>query len=236
MKVRVEKETVILLHALMLGKRSLHSLERCLQQAGYSTLNVTYPSNRLAIEDLVEYVHSIIGPSISEMKTDVHFVGHSLGGLMARAYVTRYRPKKLGRVVQLGSPNQGSEGADFAKRFWILRKMCGKALEQLGASNLELQNVLGPITYELGALAGSKNILFITGFLFKGLNDGIVSVESTRAPGMKDHIILPVDHMFFPMYKRVHRQVIHFLKEGEFDREMLEAVVEPTWALNSVKN
>ena len=57
----------------------------------------------------------------------IHFVGHSMGGLLTRVYLARYRPARLGRVVMLGTPNGGSELADLLKGLAIYRAFYGPA-------------------------------------------------------------------------------------------------------------
>ena len=61
----------------------------------------------------------------------VHFVGYSMGGLIIRAYLQKYRPQHLGRVVMLGTPNQGSEVADAIRHFWLYRRFYGPAGQEL---------------------------------------------------------------------------------------------------------
>ena len=50
-----------------------------------------------------------------------------MGGLVIRALLNRYRPDNLGRVVQIGTPNHGSEVADFLKNDWLYRLFFGPA-------------------------------------------------------------------------------------------------------------
>jgi pimeloyl-ACP methyl ester carboxylesterase len=43
----------------------------------------------------------------------VILVGHSMGGLVLRAYLRRYRSAKVARIVTLGSPHQGTRLASL---------------------------------------------------------------------------------------------------------------------------
>jgi pimeloyl-ACP methyl ester carboxylesterase len=224
-------DKVILLHGLFRTYRCMRKLERTFQTEGYQTLNIDYPSTRLSIEELVEFIHpkiqTFIEPqniqtqkqsnSSTATPTKLHFVGHSLGGLVIRAYIHKYRPENLGRVVQLGSPNRGSEVADFLEKFTFFRWLYGPAGLQLTTDLNRTAHLFGPVDYELGIIAGTW-ALNPAALLIPSTNDGLVSVESTKLTGMKEHLVLPVEHTFFSEYSTVIQQVAHFLKVGSFQQ------------------
>src|SRR6202007_2366572 len=120
-----------LLHGIGSTSRSMRKLERSLQQAGLATLNLTYASRRKPLEVLAEDIHPATAEFSEAIRGPLHFVGHSMGGLLARVYVAKYRPSRLGRVVMLGTPNGGSEVADLLQRSLLYRSFCGPAGLQL---------------------------------------------------------------------------------------------------------
>ena len=106
-------------------------MQAALERAGFVTLNLDYASRRKALEALAEDVHPAIQRFADRIDGSVHFVCHSMGGLLARVYIARHRPKRLGRVVMLGTPNSGSEIADRLKNFGAYRAFFGPAGQQL---------------------------------------------------------------------------------------------------------
>lgn len=209
-------ERVLLLHGIGRSPRHMQPLEVALAQRGFEVINIKYPSTEHSIEDLVEWLQRHVSVRIQAEATPLHVVGYSMGGLLARAWIHRYRPERLWRVVQLAPPNHGSEVADFFKQNWLFRSFYGPAGQQLGTQE-DLQVLLGSVNYELGVLAGNRSIDPFSSWLIPGADDGKVSVHSTRVLGMRAHAVLPVTHTFFPSNAEVHRQTIHFLQQGDFD-------------------
>ncbi len=211
-------EGVVLLHGILRSHLSMANLARLFQREGYRTLNINYPSSRFNIDGLADRIHPKIERFAKSLGGPVHFVTHSMGGLLTRAYLARHRPAKLGRVVMLGPPNKGSEATDFWKNTWLYQTLYGPAGQQLGTDDRGPSSWEDVADYELGIIAGNRTVDPFHSSFIKGKNDGKVSVESTRLDGMKDHIVLPVTHSLM-MYKRpVVHQTLHFLKHGAFDR------------------
>src|SRR6266404_8512911 len=123
---------VVLLHGIIRTARSLRKMQTAIEAAGFTTLNVDYASRRKTLETLADDIHPAIQCFADATDGSIHFVGHSMGGLLARVYLTKYRPKRLGRVVMLGTPNGGSEIADRLKELLPYRAWLGPAGQQLG--------------------------------------------------------------------------------------------------------
>ncbi len=210
-------EQVILLHGIARSSDHMKDLEKLLTNKGYQVYNLDYPSTEHTLDKLAAIVASEINSKISAAKP-VHFVGYSMGGIVTRAILNKYRPDNLGRVVQLASPNKGSEVADFLKDNWLYGKIYGPAGKQLTTKDAGIENLLGKVDYELGVIAGSFSIDPISSTLIAGKDDGKVSVESTKVDGMKDHITVNASHTFFPQNEDVQKQTLHFLRTGVFKK------------------
>jgi hypothetical protein len=194
-------------------------LQERLIAAGYGTCNVDYPSRAHSIEELVErYVRPQIDKCVPASARAVHFVTHSLGGIVVRLLLRDHPMPKLGHVVMLGPPNQGSEVVDELGSWWLFDAINGPAGQQLGTGPDSLPNRLGPATFSLGIITGNRSINPILSSLIPGPDDGKVSVERSRLEGMDDFLVVPASHPFLMGNDEVIEQVMHFLREGAFQR------------------
>lgn len=212
----MSRDTVVLLHGIMRTKRCMAALARDLEKAGFHALNLDYPSTRYRLQELVEYLHTQISAHTGVARTKIHFVGYSMGGLLIRAYLTKYRPDHLGRVVLIGPPNRGSEVADFVKDWWLYRRLYGPAGQQLITDQTAFLPMLGKADYDVGIIAGNRSLDFISSLIIGKPNDGKVAVENTRLDEAHHHIVLPVTHTFMVQNKAVREHTIRFLRHGNF--------------------
>ena len=212
-------EGVILLHGLARTEKSMRDMAAALQEAGYTVLNVDYPSRSATVEELAESVISqaLANPLLKD-SGQIHFVTHSLGGILVRSYLARHELKNLGRVVMLGPPNQGSEVVDRLGDLSLFSAINGPAGRQLGTAADSLPNRLGPVAFELGVIAGDRSINWINSLMIDGPDDGKVSVARTRVEGMKDHLVLHATHPYLMENEQVIAQTLHFLRQGRFAR------------------
>ncbi len=208
-------DSVILLHGLARSDRSMNKLQQALLQKGYRVHNVSYASTRNNIEKLAE---EAIGPALKlcPKAQKLHFVTHSLGGILVRQYLLRHEIDNLGRVVMLGPPNKGSEVVDKLRNFPGFHFINGDAGLELGTGEGSVPNQLGAANFDLGIIAGTRSINLILSRMIAGVDDGKVSVESTKLEGMHDHLELEVTHPFMMRNNKVIEQVIHYLETGRF--------------------
>jgi triacylglycerol lipase len=218
-----KNECVILLHGLGRTKYSLAKLESELLQ-DYGVVNISYPSRKHTIEELAKIA---VGGSLVKCLDNyskVHFVTHSLGGILVRQYLSEHHVHKLGNVVMLGPPNKGSELVDFFRKSPFLERLFanvnGPAGRQLSTAADSIPNLLGEVDFPLGVIAGTRNFNFVYWNIMPKKSDGKVSVSSSKVHGMTDHLVLPVDHTFMMRDRTVIRQVKAFIKDGKFERDL----------------
>lgn len=211
---------VVLLHGIARRSRSLAGLERELSSAGYATLNLDYPARRASLQQIAAGLHEPIARFADGLDSRLHFVTHSMGGLVARAYIAQHRPKLLGRVVMLAPPNEGSEIADLLHGNPLYRAFFGPAGVELTTTRPDgLTQLLGEIDYPLGVIAGDRSLYPLSSLLLPNPNDGRVSVTRTQVAGMSDHITLHATHPLIMRNRKAIRQTLHFLGHGRFDNE-----------------
>ena len=227
-------DVVILLHGMYRDARAMRPLERYLDELGYKTINLSYPSTEFNIETLAkDYLHPELQIIDLEQGQKVHFVTHSMGGILARSYLKDYSLEQVGRVVMIAPPNKGTPLADlFNDSSWIKTKY-NPAKLQIGVQENSWVNQLGPVNFELGVIAGNYNKNWVTDFLLPGEDDGVVSVENTRIDNMKDFVTVPEKHYRLRANELVLQQVAYFLKYGKFYKGELELIM--TEASNTSK-
>lgn len=207
-------EHVILVHGLWMRAFTLAALHRRLERAGYTVHFFDYASvlsdHDTSVDKLVEFVRSIETAQPSLRK--IHFVCHSLGGLMALRALRKLPDLAPGCVVCLGSPLRGSAIA--------------RSIAQLPGGSLFIGKNLGVLLegFErwggkrpVGAIAG--RLPFGLGLVFGALpmpHDGTVSVEETRLPGIADHCIVPATHTGLLFSDEAAAQTISFLRNKRF--------------------
>ena len=213
-------ECVVLLHGLMRGSTSMNKMQKELDEAGFITANIEYPSRDHTIEELADIAvpDGLAACREHDGVERIHFVTHSLGGILVRQFLSTNDIPDLGRVVMLGPPNQGSLAADEMVNVPGFDWINGPAGKQLGKGEESVPLKLGPADFELGIIAGNRTIDPITSAVLPNPDDGRVSVEDTKLEGMTDFIVVEHSHAFMMRMQRTIDLTIEFLKDGTFSK------------------
>ena len=211
----VQAEQVVLLHGFGRQGTAMFLLQKRIRDAGFEAHSIEYASVQDPPDVILEKVAEQISICCKNDRHRVHFVGHSLGGLIIRAYLDQKPLKNLGRVVLLGTPNQGSELVDIYGDSWLI-KILGHTVRVLGTDESSFPSRIGPPYYPLGIIAGTADINPLTKDHLPGPDDGLVSVKSTKVDGMTDFLEVDTSHSMMRYNETVARETIHFLKNGRF--------------------
>lgn len=211
-------ECVVMLHGLARTATSMNKMQRALINEGYETANIDYPSREFTVEELAETaVKDGLDACRSEGPVErIHFVTHSLGGILLRQYLSTQEIAGLGRVVMLAPPNQGSAAVDELGGIPGFDWLNGPAGRQLGKGEHSVPLKLGPANFELGVIAGNRTIDPVTSAVLENPDDGRVSVEDTKLEGMADFIVVEHSHAFMMRMRPTIELTIRFLKNGSF--------------------
>ena len=212
-------ECVILLHGLGRTPLSMLPLKFAVERAGFRTVNHGYPSLAEPIEELAgAHVPAALAECGAAPDEPVHFVTHSLGGILVRYYLQDHELPAGSRMVMLGPPNHGSELIDeFADDPWF--SVMGPAALQLGTGPESVPLSLAPVELEIGVIAGTRiglDWILQEAAPIDGPNDGKVSVESARLEEMTDFLVVDESHTFMLNDTLVMEQVTAFLEHGRF--------------------
>jgi triacylglycerol lipase len=210
-------DVVVLLHGLGRTPLSMMALWLAARRRGYRVINWHYRSTTGSIAEHADAFARDVAPRLTGAPR-VHFVTHSLGGIIVRQFLSTHELPNLGRVVMLAPPNGGSEVADVLQRSKVLARWVAPARE-LGTGATSVPLALPAATFPLGVIAGSRSHLrLFSNWMSHEPNDGVVAVERTKLGGMSDFLVLRRTHTMLPWSPDVLTQVFRFIEEGSFDR------------------
>lgn len=216
-KVGDPSECVVLLHGLNRSWRAMQPMAKALRDAGFTTANVDYPSQAGSVEVLAPLA---VDTGLEECRRAgaerIHFVTHSIGGILLRYRHQENPIPDLGRVVMLAPPNKGSEVIDITRNWPTSGIFAGEAGMQLGTDANSIPAQLGPVDFELGIIAGTRTMNPIMSAMLPNPDDGKVSVENTKVDGMDDFLVVRNNHHYIINSETVQRNTAAFLRSGAF--------------------
>ena len=210
--------TVVLLHGLGRTPVSMRPMARALEEDGFRVVNLGYPSRDRPMGELVDSLGAALA-ACCPGGDRIHFVTHSLGGLVVRAYALTHGVERIGRVVMLSPPNAGSEVVDRLERLGPLEWLLGPTFAELGTERGDLPARLGPPGFEVAVIAGERSVKPLFSRWLPGADDGAVTVESTQLDGAAAFLVVPYSHTFIMRRGDVIGQVSAFLRTGRFVAE-----------------
>jgi pimeloyl-ACP methyl ester carboxylesterase len=207
-------ETVVVVHGLWLHGVIMSVMARRIRRHGYRVHTYSYPTMRLT---LTQNAHRL-ARFAEGLGCKVHFVGHSMGGLVALEAARRMPPAARGRVVMIAPPYADCFAARCLARWPGGRRLLGRSMGEWisGQRSSSLEGC------EIGVIAGTGGV-GLGRLVARGLpkpHDGVVALPETRVPGMRDHVALPVSHTAMIVSSGVVRQACAFLRRGQFDRTL----------------
>lgn len=215
-----QKETVVILHGIGMSAMRMLTLEWGLRHYGYAVINLSYPSLRKNIATCARIVAKKIDEKLKNKDAVTHIVTHSMGGLVAMELLQQNLIKNPGRIVMVAPPFGGSEVADLLAQNFFYRHFYGPAGQELTTAHRKPLRQPAPKGLEIGIIAGSRAYeypFFLSTMRPAGVHDGLVSLDSTRIEGLKDHITIRTSHSF--LIELSASQAAHFLKHGCFNHK-----------------
>lgn len=216
-KLRLEPMTgtaVIALHGILRSSKSWDALKRHLEPDGYQFVAVDYPSTQRSIEQFADQLQTVIA-SLNGIEK-IHFVVHSMGGLVVRRWCQTYSDPRIGRLVMIGTPNAGAEIATMLQKNLLFQAIFGPAGQELVAAPDNFIEKLPTPPFEFGVIMGSRGTSDGYNPLIPGDDDGVVTVRSARLPGAVDSLAVRCLHSFQCWNPEVMDATRRFLKSGAF--------------------
>ncbi len=200
-------DVVVLLHGIARTKESMEHIANAINVMDFEVINIQYPSTHYDIATLAQKVDGLLDEKLNPDKK-LHIIGYSLGGLVARQLIADHG-YTVDRIVMMGTPNHGSEVADYFKDWWLFQKIWGPAGQELTTYNKSIP--LLPPEVELTVIAGATTNTTAFGSLLPTPNDGTVSVASTKLEPMRNHISVDATHYRLLVKNDVWAHVLHAL-------------------------
>lgn len=207
-------EIVFLLHGIGKGRMDMAPMARYLRKNGYTVVNWHYPSTKYNLEELADKLNAEVTKFPGYR---VHFVTHSMGGIVVRTCLSRHPIDNVGRIVMIAPPSQGAELAKFFGNWPVYKFLMGPAGQELKPAEMGKCASAGVPECEFGIIAGGTGNDRGINPLLPGDNDGTVTVASTRLEGSKDFVVVPYPHPVIQMMPKTTQLALAFLEHGKFE-------------------
>jgi pimeloyl-ACP methyl ester carboxylesterase len=211
------RKAVILIHGLMTNSVVMRNMEKEMLKAGYEVYKFNYKSQKYSLDTL-----NSLNELVKSVKEDnIFIIGHSMGGLVARNYISHYKYKynsksNIKSVITIATPhNQSLSAHRFAKS--IFKPLFGTA----GDSGLTKQISDWNTDIPIGCIAGLSNSKLSANFFMlltkrKAPGDGTVFLDEAILSNCTDKIIMEASHTGLLFKKDVANQCINFIETNKF--------------------
>ena len=213
------KELVVLVHGFLVQGYHMMYMARELRKLGYATLVPYLPTGWKNVAACSGKLDIFLKKHRLQDFMPIHFVGHSMGGLIIRHYLSVQHVANIGRVVLMGTPNRGSPQSRYvSEHFPPMRRFCEAPLRDLAEPGLEIAPPLNDPAPQIGVIIGMGPRIILSGLLedIQGPHDGLVPLQSARLPGAEE-VLLPHNHTLLNWNPRSVRLVDRFLRTGKFE-------------------
>lgn len=207
-------KAIILLHGLFMNRLIMNKLGKFLSEMGYKVYHFEYQS--------LTYQKDIVLPALNKLvssipESELYFIGHSMGGLVARLYLSEYKIQKEDcALITIATPHKGSHLAKYLSGT-KLKPILGSA----GAVGIiaEIEPWSRPV--ELGCIAGSTDFGFNSFFerfhSKQGVSDGTVFLEEAILDSATASVVLPYSHTGIILMQETAEQCDYFIKNRKFN-------------------
>lgn len=224
---KLKPEAVVILHGLVRTRSSMSGLLRRVGETNpdWSVMALSYASSQQTIAEHSRTLRKVVAALDGVER--VHFIAHSLGNLVVRRYLSDLKKDpaglpKMGRIVMLGPPNQGSRLAELFKDDAIFRSVWGTGGAEI-ADWKKLSKTLAVPQSQFAIIAGGNK----GNPLIKGKDDWVVSVEETKLAGAHDFLVLPVFHSTMMDNVKVQQATMRFLRSGKLRENGPRQPIDP---------
>ncbi len=202
---------VILVHGLLMSGHIMRPIAKFLAKQGFTSILYDYPTRRATVDEHGARFAAFIETEISRLPRSsgkLHFVTHSMGGLLLRSALSRLSPAAcadIGRIVMIAPPNKGSDVAEYVLRNLSFAGRIVKCLPDLSSVPHSFANVFPEPDrrFEIGIIGGKYDL--------------DVRESSTHLTHERDHLMLPHAHTTLLFSRRTAEQTRHFIVYGEFE-------------------
>ena len=206
------KEVVVLVHGLWMKGPELFYIRYKLWRQGYKTYQFHYSSIIKSPEENAASLYQFVSKIDAEV---IHFVAHSLGGIVLNHLFQHHEIKQNGKVVMIGTPLNGSAAAAYLNKKKFLKKILGRSV---------IKGLLGDAPKwgskkwiskrKICIVAGTSGIgagQIVAGSVMSNPNDGTVNLHETHLENADESHEIARSHFLLLASNKVVKIITQFL-------------------------
>lgn len=216
--MKQNKILILLVHGFFKNAKDMEAMATYLENLGYDTYSFNLPTTFKSMECIYKVFNTAFQQIDKSIYTKIHFVGHSMGGLIIQYYLSKHRIAHLGRCVFIGTPSQGTRLADIGLKIPFIAQIL-KPIMVLHSNATPIPLPKNQPAPDIGIIAGTNHRL-ITGMFLEKPNDGRVEVEATKLPELLRKDFVSLNYVHTRIHKeKITAELVHcFLCFGKFKR------------------